>query len=74
MLGLNHGEISRQIRQGFFGDEVQRLIVGTDEVRVWVRYPESDRSSLGQLEKMRVRTPDGKLYPINQLVDYLRKR
>ena len=70
MLGLNHGEISRQIRQGFFGDEVQRLIVGTDEARVWVRYPESDRSSLGGLEKMRVRTPAGQLYPIEQLVDY----
>ena len=70
MLGLNHGEISRQIRQGFFGDEVQRLIVGTDEVRVWVRYPESDRSSMGGLEKMRVRTPGGQLYPIDQLVDY----
>jgi multidrug efflux pump subunit AcrB len=70
MLGLNHGEISRQIRQGFFGDEVQRLIVGTDEVRVWVRYPMEDRSSLGQLEKMKIRTPGGQLYPIKQLVDY----
>jgi len=70
MLGLNHGEISRQIRQGFFGDEVQRLIVGTDEVRVWVRYPQSDRSSLGALEKMRIRTAGDQLYPIGQLVDY----
>ncbi|MEQ8324894.1 MAG: efflux RND transporter permease subunit [Vicingaceae bacterium] len=70
MLGLNHGEISRQIRQGFFGDEVQRLIVGTEEVRVWVRYPEADRSSLSGLEKMRVRTPSGQLFPIEQLVDY----
>ncbi|HAW51167.1 MAG TPA: AcrB/AcrD/AcrF family protein, partial [Flavobacteriales bacterium] len=70
MLGLNHGEVSRQIRQGFFGDEVQRLIVGTDEVRVWVRYPETDRNSLGVLEKMRLRAPGGQLYPIGQLVDY----
>lgn len=70
LLGLNHGEISRQIRQGFFGDEVQRLIVGTDEARVWVRYPEEDRKSLAQLEKMRIRTPGGQSYPIKQLVDY----
>lgn len=74
MLGLNHGEIARQLRQGFFGDEVQRLIVGTDEVRVWVRYPESDRSSLGQLEKMRIRTPGGQLYPVGQLIDYTIER
>ncbi len=70
MLGMNHGEISRQIRQGFFGDEVQRLIVGTDEVRVWVRYPEEDRSSLHQLETMKIRTPGGQQYPLKQIVDY----
>jgi multidrug efflux pump subunit AcrB len=74
MMGLNQGEISRQIRQGFFGDEVQRLIVGTDEVRVYVRYPESDRSSLSQLEKMKVRTASGNLYPISQLIDYTIER
>ena len=30
----------RQIRQGFFGEEAQRLIVGRDEIKVWLRYPE----------------------------------
>jgi len=74
LLGLNHGEISRQIRQGFFGDEVQRLIIGTDEIRVWVRYPESDRSSLSQFERMKIRTPAGQLYPIGQLIDYTIER
>ena len=44
LLGLTHGEIARQIRQGFFGEEVQRLQIGTDEVKVWVRFDESDRA------------------------------
>ncbi len=74
MLGLNHAAIVGQIRQGFFGDEAQRLIVGTDEVKVWVRYPENDRSSLGQLENMKIKTADGKRYPLNSLVDYTIER
>ena len=70
MLGLSQNEISRQIRQGFFGEEAQRLIVGTDEARVWVRYPESDRLTLGQLEQMRIKTAAGLEVPLNELVDY----
>lgn len=70
MLGFNHNEISRQIRQGFYGEEAQRLIVGTDEARVWVRYPESDRVSLGQLEEMRIKTANQQEIPLNELVYY----
>ena len=53
-LGLTHGELSKQIRQGFFGEEVQRLQKGQDEVRVWVRYPGSGRINFGQLETMKI--------------------
>jgi multidrug efflux pump subunit AcrB len=70
ILGFNHNEISRQIRQGFYGEEAQRLIVGTDEARVWVRYPESDRISLGQLEEMRIKTANQQEIPLNELVYY----
>lgn len=69
-LGLTHGDVSRQIRQGFFGQEVQRLQKGTDEVKVWIRYPESDRKNIGQLEQMKIRTATGQEYPITELVNY----
>lgn len=69
-LGLSRQEIARQIRQGFFGQEVQRLQVGTDEKKVWVRYAEEDRKSLGQLEEMKIRTPDGNAYPFSELATY----
>lgn len=69
-LGLTHNDITRQIRQGFFGEEVQRLQKGTDEVRVWVRYPESDRINIGQLEDMKVKTLAGAQYPLKELADY----
>ena len=73
-LGLTHDAVTRQIRQGFFGDEVQRLQKGTDEVRVWVRYPEEDRISLGQLEQMRIKTADGSELPLSEIAEYGIKR
>ena len=70
VLGLTHNDITRQIRQGFFGEEVQRLQIGQDEVRVWVRYPEASRKSLGQLEQVKIKTTDGSEYPLTDLVEY----
>lgn len=69
-LGLTHQEITKQIRQGFFGEEVQRLQIGTDEVKVWVRYPEEDRLNIAQLESMKIKLPGGAEYPLNELANY----
>ncbi len=73
-LGLTHNDITRQIRQGFFGEEVQRLQKGDDEVRVWVRYPGSGRLSVGQLEEMKIKTPAGEKYPLTQVAGYTVER
>ncbi|MDF1673973.1 MAG: efflux RND transporter permease subunit, partial [Vicingaceae bacterium] len=70
LLGLTHNDITRQIRQGFYGEEVQRLIVGTEEVRVWVVYPEEDRKSLDQLDNVKIKTQTGQLIPFRELVNY----
>lgn len=73
-LGLTHNDITKQIRQGFFGEEVQRLQKGDDEVRVWVRYPGSGRLNVGQLEDMKIKTLQGELYPLTQLSSYTVER
>jgi len=62
-LGLTLTDLARQARQSFFGEEAQRVQRGTEDVRVMVRYPESERRSLGDLEDMRIRTPDGTEVP-----------
>ncbi len=62
-LGLSLQDLARQVRQAFYGDEVQRIQRGRDDVRVMVRYPEAERRSLGDLEDMRIRTPDGREVP-----------
>ena len=68
-LGLNHNDISNQVREGFYGGQAQRLQIGKDEVRVWVRYPKEDRLNLGQMESMKIRTPMGD-FPLSELADY----
>jgi len=70
MLGLNTAMVMGQIREGFFGSEVQRLIIGRDEVRVWVRYPLEDRLSIGLLEEMRIKTEQGLSVPLKEIADY----
>jgi multidrug efflux pump subunit AcrB len=62
-LGLTRADLARQVRQAFYGEEVQRVQRGRDDVRVMVRYPEADRRSLASLEDMRIRTADGAEVP-----------
>lgn len=69
-MGLTHNDITKQMRQGFFGEEVQRFMKGTDEVRVWVRYPDSGRKSVSQLEDIKVKTTAGQEFPLTQVADY----
>jgi len=72
-LGLDENSIARQVRQGFYGGQAQRMQEGRDELRVWVRYPKSGRLTLGQMEKMKIKTPSG-YYPLNELADYTMER
>ena len=58
-LGLTLEDVGRQVRQAFYGEEAQRIQRGRDDIRVMVRYPADRRRSLGDLETMRIRTPDG---------------
>lgn len=74
LLGLTEASILGQIRQGFFGQEVQRLQRGIDEVKVWIRYSEADRSSEKKLEDMRIRTQNGDEYPLKELATYTKER
>ena len=62
-VGLTLSDLARQVRAGFYGQEVQRVQRGRDDVRVMVRYPEAERKSMGDIERMRVRLPDGSEVP-----------
>lgn len=57
-LGITLDDLARQVRHAFYGAEALRLQRDQDEVKVLVRYPDSERRSLGSVEGMRIRTPD----------------
>lgn len=68
-LGLNTQLLARQVRQAFYGEEIQRIQRGRDDVRVFVRYPEADRKSLYFLETMFIRLDNGIELPLSEVAD-----
>jgi len=72
-LGLNRSSVTSQIRQGFYGNQAQKLQSGRDEIRVWVRFPKEGREHIGNLDSMKIRTPIGS-FPLRDLVEYEIKR
>ena len=70
LLGFSTNEIARQIRQAFFGEEVQRLQRGQDEVKIWVKYNIEGRANFDDFEKMRIKMNGEESYPVNELITY----
>ncbi len=68
-LGLTLSDLARQVRQGFYGDEVQRVQRGRDDIRVMVRYPEDERTSTADIENMRIRLPGGSEIPFKTVAE-----
>ena len=66
-LGLTLSDLARQVRHAFYGAEALRFQRDQDEVKVLVRYPDSERKSLGYVEEMRIRVQDGTEVPFSQV-------
>jgi len=63
-LGLTMSDVTRQVRQAYFGEEVQRLPREGQDVKVMVHYPLESRRSIESLKHFRVRTADGREVPL----------
>lgn len=63
-IGLTLREVSRQVRQAYYGEEVQRLPRENGDVKVMVRYPREDRQNLESLSDFRIRLADGRQVPL----------
>ena len=68
-LGLSLADVNQQVRQAYFGLEVQRMPREGQDVRVKVRYPLEARQSIESLKNFRVRTPDGRELPLLSVAD-----
>ena len=69
-LGLNLRTVMTQVRAGFFGSQAQRFQRGQDEIRVWIRYNRENRSSIKNLDNMRILVTNGVRIPLKEIASY----
>jgi multidrug efflux pump subunit AcrB len=74
LLNLTLNDVMSQVRSGFFGRQVQRFQRGRDEIRVWVRYTEEQRSSIKNLDEMWIVTPARTRVPLTEIAEYTIER
>ena len=69
-LGLTLSDVALQVRGSIFGVEAQRIQRGREEVRVMVRLPEEYRSSINDLNQMKIRVgQQNQPIPLSDLAD-----
>ena len=69
-LGITLSDLGRQVREAFYGAEAQRIQRGESDLRVMVRFPKSERRSVGNLENMWIRMPDGRELPFSAVAEF----
>jgi len=70
LLGLDLRTVMTQVRAAFFGMQAQRFQRGQDEIRVWVRYDKENRTSINDLDEMRILTPTGDRVTLKDITSY----
>ena len=67
--GLTLRDLARQVRQAYYGAEAQRIQRGRDDIKVLVRYSESERRSLASIHNMRIRLQSGQEVPFHTVAE-----
>jgi multidrug efflux pump subunit AcrB len=68
-FGVTVNDLASQVRQAFYGDEVQRIQRGRNELKVMLRLPRDERRNLATLETMRIRTASGLEIPFGTVAE-----
>lgn len=68
-LELHLQQLAEQVRNGYYGEEVHRFLRGRREVKVMVRYPLSERQSLGALAAQPIRLANAAAAPLGDLAE-----
>ena len=69
-LGITLVDLASQVREAFYGAEAQRFQRNSQELKVMVRYPKSDRRSIGDLESMWIKLPGGDVVPFSAVAEF----
>ena len=67
--GVSMAMVATQVRQAFYGLEVQTVQRGRNELKVILQYPKKERSSISDLENMMILTPQGSTIPVRQIAE-----
>lgn len=70
-MGLTLAEIASQVSYSFYGLEAQRILRDSEEVKVMVRYPLEQRSSVGHVDDVMIQAPNGAELPLSELADII---
>ena len=70
-LGLTLADIASQVSYSFYGLEAQRIIRDGEEIKIMVRYPSSERSSVGDVAAVMIKTIDDNELPLSELADII---
>ena len=62
--GLTTATIAKQVRQSFYGEEVQRIQRGDDDIKVMLKLTKNERDNARTLENLRIRTSSGIKIPL----------
>ena len=73
-LGVTLAELARQVNASLYGSEVQRIVRDRQEIRVMLRYPRNDRSSLDSIKRVLIEVPGGARVPLGELADVRREQ
>lgn len=68
-LGLTLADIASQVSNSFYGLEAQRILRNGTEIKVMLRYPESQRNSIAQVSDVLIVTPQGVEVPLSDVVN-----
>jgi len=63
---LSEDDIAKQIRTAFYGQQVQKIQRGEDEIKVMLKLPIEMRTSLHTLESLRINLKNGQTAPFSQ--------
>ncbi|MGB1263333.1 MAG: efflux RND transporter permease subunit [Cognaticolwellia sp.] len=66
-LDLTLANIASQVGYSFYGLEAQRILRDSEEVKVMVRYPLDQRSSVGHVDDVMIQAPNGAELPLSEL-------
>lgn len=68
-IGLTLAEVASQVSYSFYGLEAQRILRDSEEIKVMVRYPLEQRSSVGHVEDVMIQAPNGAELPLSELAE-----